>query len=163
MFNFKKKKIIYEVKNFEKVEIRNAVNFHVTLTNMTKKRIFYYIFRVQAIEKCKRSEHENFMQCLSSAVESTDNFTSFKISSEDESEQLITKKQKLCKKAHLNVLIVTLEVLNVVKTISFNESLSSTTDSLTINDDLNMRKVMKYNQEHIDLSFIINFIDITQT
>ncbi len=32
------------------------------------------------------------MQCLSSAVESTDNFTSFKISSEDESEQLITKK-----------------------------------------------------------------------
>jgi len=103
------------------------------------------------------------MQCLSSAVESTDNFTSFKISSEDESEQLITKKQKLCKKAHLNVLIVTLEVLNVVKTISFNESLSSTTDSLTINDDLNMRKVMKYNQEHIDLSFIINFIDITQT
>ena len=46
MFNFEKKKIIYEVENFKKVEIRNAVNFHVTLTNMTKKRIFYYIFRV---------------------------------------------------------------------------------------------------------------------
>jgi len=86
MFNFKKKKIIYKVEDFEKVEIRNAVNFHVALINMTKKRIFYYIFRVQAIEKRKRSEHENFMQCLSSAVKSTDNFTSFKISSEDESE-----------------------------------------------------------------------------
>ncbi len=46
MFNFKKKKIIYEVENFKKVEIRNAVNFHVTLTDMTKKRIFYYIFQV---------------------------------------------------------------------------------------------------------------------
>ncbi len=46
MFNFEKKKIIYEVKNFKKVEIRNAVNFHVILTDMTKKRIFYYIFRV---------------------------------------------------------------------------------------------------------------------
>jgi len=92
MFNFEKKKIIYEVKNFEKVEIRNAANFQVTLINMTKKKIFYYIFRVQAIEKRKRSEHENFMQCLSSAVESTDNFTSFKISSEDESEQFIMKK-----------------------------------------------------------------------
>ena len=44
MFNFEKKKIIYEVKNFKKVEIRNAVNFHVTLINMTKKKIFYYIF-----------------------------------------------------------------------------------------------------------------------
>jgi len=44
MFNFEKKKIIYKVKNFKKVEIRNAVNFHVTLTDMTKKRIFYYIF-----------------------------------------------------------------------------------------------------------------------
>jgi len=44
MFNFKKKKIIYEVEDFKKVEIRNAVNFHVTLTDMTKKRIFYYIF-----------------------------------------------------------------------------------------------------------------------
>ncbi len=44
MFNFKKKKIIYEVENFEKVEIRNVVNFHVALTNMTKKKIFYYIF-----------------------------------------------------------------------------------------------------------------------
>jgi len=44
MFDFKKKKIIYEVENFKKVEIRNAVNFHVTLTDMTKKRIFYYIF-----------------------------------------------------------------------------------------------------------------------
>jgi len=92
MFNFEKKKIIYEVKNFEKVEIRNAVNFHAALINMTKKKIFYYIFQVQAIEKRKRSEHENFVQCLSSAVESTNNFTSFKISSEDESEQLITKK-----------------------------------------------------------------------
>ncbi len=163
MFNFEKKKIIYEVENFEKVEIRNAVNFHVTLTDMTKKKIFYYIFWVQAIEKRKRSEHENFVQCLSSAVESTDNFTSFKISSEDESEQLITKKRKLCREAHLNVLIVTLEVFNVVKTVSFNESFSSTTDSLTINDDLNMRKVMKYNREHINLSFVINFIDITQT
>jgi len=79
MFNFKKKKIIYEVENFKKVEIRNAVNFHVALIDMTKKKIFYYIFRVQAIEKHKRSEHKNFMQCLSSAVESTDNFTSFKI------------------------------------------------------------------------------------
>jgi len=86
MFNFKKKKIIYEVENFEKVEIKNAINFHVTLTDMIKKKIFYYIFQVQAIEKRKRSEHENFMQCLSSTVESTDNFTSFKISSEDESE-----------------------------------------------------------------------------
>ncbi len=46
MFNFKKKKIIYEVKNFKKVEIRNTVNFHVTLINMTKKKIFYYIFQV---------------------------------------------------------------------------------------------------------------------
>ncbi len=46
MFNFEKKKIIYEVENFKKVEIRNAVNFHVTLTDMTKKRIFYYIFQV---------------------------------------------------------------------------------------------------------------------
>ena len=46
MFNFEKKKIIYEVENFEKVEIRNAVNFHVALTDMTKKRIFYYIFQV---------------------------------------------------------------------------------------------------------------------
>ena len=99
------------------------------------------------------------MQCLSSAVESTDNFTSFKISSEDESEQFITKKQKLCKKACLNVLIVTLKVLNVDKTISLNES---TTDSLTTNDDLNMREVMKYNREHINVSFVINFIDITQ-
>ncbi len=86
MFNFEKNKIIYEVENFEKVEIRNAVNFHVALIDMTKKRIFYYIFWVQAIEKCKRSEHENFVQCLSSAVKSTDNFTSFKISSKDESE-----------------------------------------------------------------------------
>ncbi len=163
MFNFEKKKIIYEVEDFEKVEIRNAVNFHVALTDMTKKRIFYYIFRVQAIEKRKRSEHENFVQCLSSAVESTDNFTSFKISSEDESEQLITKKRKRCKEVHLNVSIVTLEVFNVVKTVSFNESFSSTTDSLTINDDLNMREVMKYDREHIDLSFVINFINITQT
>jgi len=163
MFNFEKKKIIYEVENFEKVEIRNAVNFHVALTDMTKKRIFYYIFRVQAIEKRKRSEHENFVQCLSSAVESTDNFTSFKISSEDESEQLIIKKRKLRKEARLNVSIVTLEVLNVVKTVSLNESLSSTTDSLTTNDDLNMREVMKYDREHINLSFVINFIDITQT
>ena len=163
MFNFEKKKIIYEVENFEKVEIRNAVNFHVALTDMTKKRIFYYIFWVQAIEKCKRNEHENFVQCLSSAVESTDNFTSFKISSENESEQLIMKKWKLHREAHLNVLIVTLEVLNVVKTVSLNESFSSTTDSLTINADLNMRKVMKYNREHIELSFVINFIDITQT
>jgi len=162
MFDFEKKKIIYEVENFKKVEIRNAVNFHVTLINMTKKRIFYYIFRVQVIEKRKRSEHENFMQCLSSAVESTDNFTSFKISSEDESEQLITKKRKLCREVRLNVSIVTLEVLNVVKTVSFNESFSSTTDSLTINDDLNMREVMKYDREHIDLSFVINFIDIIQ-
>ncbi len=46
MFNFEKKKIIYKVENFEKVEIRNAVNFHVALTDMTKKRIFYYIFQV---------------------------------------------------------------------------------------------------------------------
>ncbi len=163
MFNFEKKKIIYEVENIEKVEIRNAVNFHVALTDMTKKRIFYYIFWVQAIEKCKRSEHENFVQCLSSAVESTDNFTSFKISSEDESEQLIMKKWKLHREAHLNVLIVILEVLNVVKTVSLNESFSSTTNSLTINDDLNMKEVMKYNREHIDLSFVINFIDIIQT
>ncbi len=163
MFNFEKKKIIYEVENFEKVEIRNAVNFHVTLTDMTKKRIFYYIFWVQAIEKCKKSEHENFMQCLSSAVESTDNFTSFKISSEDESEQLIMKKRKLRREARLNVLIVTLEVFNVIKTVSLNESLSSTTDSLITNNDLNMREVMKYDQKHINLSFIINFIDITQT
>jgi len=44
MFNFEKKKIIYEVENFKKVEIRNAVNFHITLTDMTKKRILYYIF-----------------------------------------------------------------------------------------------------------------------
>ncbi len=163
MFNFEKKKIIYEVENFKKVEIRNAVNFHVTLTDMTKKRIFYYIFQVQAIEKHKRSEHENFMQCLSSAVESTDNFTSFKISSEDESEQLITKKRKLCREVHLNVSIVTLEVFNVVKTVSFNESFSLTTDFLTTNDDLNMREVMKYDREHIKLSFVINFINITQT
>jgi len=163
MFDFKKKKIIYEVENFKKVEIRNAVNFHVTLTDMTKKRIFYYIFWIQAIEKRKRSEHENFVQCLSNAVESTDNFTSFKISSEDESEQLIIKKRKLCREVHLNVSIVTLEVLNVVKIVSLNESFSSTTDSLTTNDDLNMRKVMKYDREHIELSFVINFIDITQT
>ncbi len=162
MFNFKKKKIIYEVENFKKVEIRNAVNFHVTLTDITKKKIFYYIFWVQAIEKCKRSEHENFVQCLSSAVESTDNFTSFKILSENESEQLIIKKQKLCREVYLNVLIMILKVLNVIKTVSFNKSFSSTTDSLTINDDLNMRKVMKYNQEHINLSFVINFIHITQ-
>jgi len=163
MFNFKKKKIIYEVENFKKVEIRNAVNFYVTLTDMTKKRIFYYIFQVQAIEKRKRSEHENFMQCLSSAVKSTDNFTLFKISSEDESEQLIIKKQKLCREVHLNVLIMTFKVLNVIKTINLNESFSLTIDSLTTNDDLNMKKVMKYDQEHIDLSFVINFIDITQT
>jgi hypothetical protein len=58
---------------------------------------------------------------------------------------------------------VTLEVLNIVKTVNFNESFSLITDSLTINDDLNMREVMKYDQEHIDLSFVINFIDITQT
>ncbi len=163
MFNFKKKKIIYEVENFKKVEIRNAVNFHAALTNMTKKKIFYYIFWIQAIEKCKRSEHENFVQCLSNAVKSTDNFTLFKISSEDESEQLITKKRKLCREAHLNVSIMTLEVLNVIKTVSFNESLSSTTDSLTTNNDLNMKEVMKYNWKHIKLSFVINFIDITQT
>jgi len=162
MFNFEKKKIIYEVEDFKKVEIRNAVNFHVALINMTKKRIFYYIFQVQAIEKHKRSEHENFMQCLSSAVKSTDNFTSFKISSEDESEQLITKKRKLYREVHLNVSIVTFKVLNIIKTVNLNESLSLTTDSLTTNDDLNMREVMKYNQEHIDLSFVINFIDITQ-
>ena len=73
------------------------------------------------------------------------------------------KKRKLRKEARLNVSIMTLKVLNVVKTVNFNESFSLTTDSLTINDDLNMRKVMKYNQEHIELSFIINFIDITQT
>jgi len=103
------------------------------------------------------------MQCLSSAVESTDNFTSFKISSEDESEQLIMKKRKLRREARLNVLIVTLEVFNVIKTVSLNESLSSTTDSLITNNDLNMREVMKYDQKHINLSFIINFIDITQT
>jgi len=103
------------------------------------------------------------VQCLSNAVESTDNFTSFKISSEDESEQLIIKKRKLCREVHLNVSIVTLEVLNVVKIVSLNESFSSTTDSLTTNDDLNMRKVMKYDREHIELSFVINFIDITQT
>ncbi len=163
MFNFEKKKIIYEVKNFEKVEIENAVNFHVALTDMTKKKIFYYIFWVQAIEKHKRSEHKNFMQCLSSAVESTDNFTSFKISLEDESEQLIMKKWKLRKEARLNVSMMTLKVLNVIKIVSFNESFSSTTDSLTTNDDLNMREVMKYNQEHIDLPFVINFIHITQT
>jgi len=102
------------------------------------------------------------VQCLSSAVESTDNFTSFKILSENESEQLIIKKQKLCREVHLNVLIMILKVLNVIKTVSFNKSFSSTTDSLTINDDLNMRKVMKYNQEHINLSFVINFIHITQ-
>jgi len=72
------------------------------------------------------------------------------------------KKQKLCREVHLNVLMMTLEVLNVIKTVSFNESLSSTTDSLTINDDLNMKKVMKYNQEHINLSFVINFIHIIQ-
>ena len=84
------------------------------------------------------------MQCLSSAVESTDNFTSFKISSKDESEQLIMKKRKLRRKARLNVSIVTLEVFNVIKIVSLNESLSSTTDSLTTNDDLNMREVMKY-------------------
>jgi len=101
------------------------------------------------------------VQCLSSAVKSTDNFTSFKISSEDESEQLIMKKQKLCREVHLNVSIVTLEVFNVVKIVNLNESFSLTTDSLTINDDLNMREVMKYDQEHIDLSFVINFIDIT--
>jgi len=103
------------------------------------------------------------MQCLSSAVESTDNFTSFKISSEDESELLIMKKRKLRREARLNVLIVTLEVFNVIKTVSLNESLSSTTDSLITNNDLNMREVMKYDQKHINLSFIINFIDITQT
>ena len=103
------------------------------------------------------------MQCLSSAVKSTDNFTSFKISSEDESEQLITKKRKRCREVRLNVSIVTLKVLNVVKTVSLNESFSSTTNSLTINDDLNMKEVMKYNREHIDLSFVINFIDIIQT
>jgi len=101
------------------------------------------------------------VQCLSSAVKSTDNFTSFKISSEDESEQLIMKKQKLCREVHLNVSIVTLKVFNVVKIVNLNESFSLTTDSLTINDDLNMREVMKYDQEHIDLSFVINFIDIT--
>ncbi len=101
------------------------------------------------------------MQCLSSAVKSIDNFTSFKISSEDESEQLIMKKQKLCREVHLNVSIVTLEVFNVVKIVNLNESFSLTTDSLTINNDLNMREVMKYDQEHIDLSFVINFIDIT--
>jgi len=84
------------------------------------------------------------VQCLSSAVESTDNFTSFKISSKDESEQLIMKKRKLRRKARLNVSIVTLEVFNVIKIVSLNESLSSTTDSLTTNDDLNMREVMKY-------------------
>ena len=124
MFNFEKKKIIYEVEDFKKVEIRNAVNFHVALIDMTKKRIFYYIFQIQAIEKRKRSEHENFVQCLSSAVESTDNFTSFKISSEDESEQLIMKKRKLCREARLNLSIVTLEVFNVIKTINLNESFS---------------------------------------
>ncbi len=102
------------------------------------------------------------MQCLSSTVESTDNFTSFKISSENESEQFIIKKRKFRRKAYLNVSMMILEVLNVIKTVSFNESFFSTTDSLTINDDLNMREVMKYNQEHIDLSFIINFIHITQ-
>jgi len=101
------------------------------------------------------------VQCLSSAVKSTDNFTSFKILSEDESEQLIMKKQKLCREVHLNVSIVTLEVFNVVKIVNLNESFSLTTDSLTINDDLNMREVMKYDQEHINLSFVINFIDIT--
>ncbi len=163
MFNFEKKKIIYKVENFKKVEIRNAVNFHVTLTDMTKKRILYYIFWVQVIKKRKRSEHENFVQCLSNAAENTDNFTSFKISSEDESEQLIIKKWKLYREVHLNVSIVTLEVLNIIKTVSLNESFSLTTNSLTINDDLNMRKVMKYNWEHIILSFVINFIDITQT
>ncbi len=73
------------------------------------------------------------------------------------------KKRNLRKEARLNISIVTLKVLNVVKTVNFNESFSSTTDSLTTNDDLNMRKVMKYNREHIKLSFVINFIDITQT
>ena len=53
IFDFKKKKIIYKFKNFQKVEIRNAVNFHVALTNMTKKKIFYYIFWVQAIKNVR--------------------------------------------------------------------------------------------------------------
>jgi len=44
MFNFEKNKIIYEVENFEQVNISNAANFHVALIDMTKKRIFYYIF-----------------------------------------------------------------------------------------------------------------------
>jgi len=103
------------------------------------------------------------VQCLSSAVKSIDNFTSFKISSEDESEQLIMKKQKLCREVHLNVSIVTLEVFNVVKIVNLNESFSLTTDSLTINNDLNMREVMKYDQEHIDLSFVINIERVGRT
>lgn len=44
MFNFKKNEIIYEAENFGQVDISNAANFRVTLIDMTKKEIFYYIF-----------------------------------------------------------------------------------------------------------------------
>jgi hypothetical protein len=135
MFDFKKNKIIYEVENFEQVDISNAVNFHVALINMIKKKIFYYIFQVQAIEKCKRSEHKNFMQYLSNAINSTDNFTSFKISSEEENKESIMKKRKFCKK-------VILYVSKVIKTFSFNMLLSSAADSLLIDDDLKMKEVI---------------------
>jgi hypothetical protein len=44
IFDFKKNKIIYEAENFKQVDISSAANFHVALINMTKKKIFYYIF-----------------------------------------------------------------------------------------------------------------------
>jgi hypothetical protein len=156
MFDFKKNKIIYEVENFEQVDISNAVNFHAALINMIKKRIFYYIFSIQAIEKHKRSEHKNFMQYLSSAINFTNNFASFKISSEEESEELIMKKQKLCKE-------VTFNVLKIIKTLSLNMSFSSATDSLLINDDLKMKEVIQYDKKHINLFSAVNFIDIIQS
>jgi len=96
------------------------------------------------------------VQYLSSAIDSTDNFALFKISSEEESEESITKKRKLRKE-------VTFYVSKVIKTLSLNVLFSSAIDSLSIDDDLKMREVIQYDKEHINLPSAVNFIDITQS
>jgi len=110
------------------------------------------------------------MQYLSSTIDFTDNFTLFKISSEEKNKELIMKKQKLCKevafnilKVALNVLKVAFNVLKVIKTVSFNMSFSFIINSLSVNDNLKIKEVIEYDQEHIDLSSVINFINITQS
>lgn len=96
----------------------NAADFHVAL--IIDKRTFYYIFRVQAILKNKRREHEKVVQCLSSANNSVNNVTSFKILSEEENEKVTSFLRKLCKEDALNVSKIDLHVSKIVETDSLN-------------------------------------------